>query len=118
MSSDRTPADHTPVCAIVHLKPGSLPVVREWAHYMGEHRQEALESLRSEGVSIESIFLGSMDDVHFLVYYMRSASIEQAQEVARNATTEIESYHRGFKKKAWASVEQMELLLDLQCGPD
>lgn len=103
-----------PVCARVLLKPGSLPQVREWAAHIAAHRDAALQTLRAEGVSMESVFLDSRPDGDWLVYYMRAASLAQAQEVAERSTAAIDAWHRAFKRATWERVERLELLVDLR----
>ena len=105
-----------PVCARVLLKPGSLPQVREWAAHIAAHRDAALQTLRAEGVSIESVFLDSRPDGDWLVYYMRADSVARAQQVAQDSVAEIDRYHQAFKRATWDRVERLELLVDLQ-GP-
>ena len=101
------------VCAKVWLESGSEARVREWASYVNAHRDEALLSLQEEGVSIESVFLDATPDGLCLIYYMRSASAEQAVAVARKSAHAIDEYHEAFKSAAWVKVERMELLVDL-----
>ena len=101
------------VCARIQLKPGSLPQVREWAEHIRIHRDEALQTLQAEGVTVESVFLDSGADGDFLVYYMRSASQEAAQAVAARSVAAIDAYHRAFKRETWAEVRRLDLLLDL-----
>jgi hypothetical protein len=106
-------ASHEAVCARVRLKPGSVARAREWASYLAEHRQESLERLAAEGVSIESVFLDESGGDAFLVYYMRTVSIEKAQQVARDSAAAIDREHARFKAEAWVEVKRLELLLDL-----
>jgi len=83
---------------------------------MAAHRADALRSLEAEDVSIESVFLESTEQGDFLIYYMRAASHERAQQVAQASVREIDHYHRAFKRQTWASVEKLELLLDLRAA--
>ena len=101
------------VCARIQLQPGSLPRVREWAEHLRSHREEALQTLAAEGVSVESVFLDTGADGDFLVYYMRSASQEAAQAVAARSTAAIDAYHRAFKRETWTDVRRLDLLIDL-----
>jgi len=103
-----------PRCVRIRLKPGSLDRVREWAHHIAAHEGEALDTLRAEGVSIESVFLDTSAEGDFLVYYMRAASHAQTQAAACRSTAQIDQYHRAFKRDTWAAVRPLELLLDLQ----
>ncbi|WP_255991974.1 DUF6176 family protein [Chitinolyticbacter albus] len=102
------------VCARVALKPNSLQRVREWAAFISQHREEALQTLQLEGVTIESVFLDSSPSGDFLVYYMRSASQSKAEAVAANSLAMIDAYHNTFKRETWSHVDRLELLLDLE----
>ena len=104
------------VCALVKLKTGTVAKARDWAAHITTNHAQALQSLAAEGVTIESVFLHEANDEAFLIYYMRSASIARAQQVARESVAEIEQHHREFKRHAWESVSSLELLLDLQRG--
>ena len=105
------------VCARIQLKPGSLPRVQEWAEHMRAHRDEALQTLAAEGVTVESVFLDSGAGGDFLVYCMRSTSQEAAQAVAARSVAAIDAYHRAFKRETWAEVRKLDLLLDLSRAP-
>ena len=54
---------------LIKLKPGSRPRVREWAETMNARKSEALRTLRSEGVELETWFLLSVDSDDYLVCY-------------------------------------------------
>jgi hypothetical protein len=44
-------------CVKIHLKPGSVERVHEWAAELNRRQDEALATLRDEGVCLESVFL-------------------------------------------------------------
>ncbi len=101
------------ICAKVWLQPGSEARVREWASHINAHRTEALQTLQEEGVSIESVFYDPTPEGPCLIYYMRSASQEQAMAVAAQSAHAIDAYHQAFKRETWVKVKRLELLLDL-----
>ena len=103
--------------AVITLKPGSLERVREWAETISRRRDEALATLRDEGVSLESWFLFSAGGQDHLICYMRAESMERAQEAARTSLHDIDAYHQQFKKDTWASGQRAELLVDLLSTP-
>jgi Family of unknown function (DUF6176) len=113
-SPDVPEGSDSAVCARVRLHPGSLERVRAWARYIAEHREEALRTLAAEGVTIESVFLDSGTEGDFLVYYMRAASHEKAQQIATQSTEAIDRYHQAFKRETWAEVKRLEALVDLR----
>jgi hypothetical protein len=103
------------VCARIQLQPNSLPHVRKWAAHMNLHKEYALQTLRHEGVTIESVFLESVEgEGDYLIYYMRAASLKEAAEVARSSLAAIDEYHKAFKQATWAKLSRLEMLLDLE----
>ena len=44
-------------CVKIKLKPNSVEKVREWAKTINERKEEALATLRDEGVILEAVFL-------------------------------------------------------------
>lgn len=99
-------------CKLIRLKPGSLHIVREWAETMNDRMKEVLATLHDESVVVESVFLLSREDGDYLVYYMRARSMEQARTVVKTSKHEVDAIHQRFKREAWASMEDTEVLLD------
>ena len=105
------------IATLIELKPRTSGIVDEWTRYVQEHRAAAEESLRAEGVAVESWFQVSLDGKDYLLCYMRAAAIEAAQEIAARSDSHVDRYHREFKRNAWASGRVAgRLLLDLRAG--
>ena len=100
-------------CIKVKLKPGSLERVREWADELNRRKEEALETMRDEGVIVESAFLDSTAEGDFLIYYMKAESFEKATAVVKQSVHAIDAYHREFKQATTESDTKLELLVDL-----
>ena len=101
-------------CVRIKLRPGSIERVREWAAEINRRHEEALETLRDEGVMVESAFLDSSEEGDFLVYYMKAADIRKAGETGKSSTHAIDEYHRQFKRDTFESGRKLELLVDLE----
>lgn len=101
-------------CIKIRLKPGSLDRARDWASELNRRREEALETLRDEGVLVESVFLERSPVGDFLVYYMKAVDIDRSFRVSRTSRRPIDLFHRQFKQDTWASTVDLELLLDLE----
>lgn len=99
-------------CTRVKLKPNSIPRVREWAAELNSRRVEAIETLKDEGVFIESAFLEQTSEGDFLIYYMRMESMEKAKAVVARSPHPIDAYHKQFKIDCWETREDLELLVD------
>ncbi len=72
-----------------------------------------METLRAEGVYVESLFHLELDGQDYLLAYMRADDIAQAQQIGRNSHFRIDQVHRQFKHN-WAKVFPAGLLLDVE----
>jgi hypothetical protein len=103
------------ICRRIRLKSGSLDRVREWARTIAERREEALATLRDEGVTLESAFLERAGDGDYLVYYMRAHDLQRASGAAGRSTHPIDMYHQAFKQDTWDDRGvTLEVLVDLE----
>ena len=105
---------------LIKLKEDSGDRVSEWASTINQRRDEALATLRAEGVEVESWFLLSLNGEDYLLSYMRSEDMERAQRVAKESFHDIDAYHQQFKRDTWVrgSVTELQLLVDLSQGTD
>ena len=101
-------------CARIRLKPGSLERVRAWQKELTQREDEVLETLRDEGVWVESVFLEELEGVHYLVYYMKCLDFEKGHEVFSKSIHAIDAYHQEFKKDTWDQEgrSKLECLVD------
>ena len=97
----------------VRLKPGSLPKVYEWARTIAARRDEALATLKDEGVTIESAFLEHAADGDYLVYYVRTHDLQRSSDAAAKSSDPIDRYHQSFKEETWDERTTLELFVDL-----
>ncbi|MCG8393784.1 MAG: DUF6176 family protein [Pseudomonadales bacterium] len=103
------------IAGLIELKPGSASEVEDWKNFIDSHREQALKSLRAEGVNIESWFSLRLDGKDYLLCYMRADSIEKSQQVMAASANPVDARHRQFKENAWVrgSHVQTTLLVDL-----
>lgn len=101
-------------CVKIRLKPGSVPKAREWAMVINSRSEEALATLRDEGVVLECAFLDQTDEGDFLIYVMKAESFQKAKEAAVRSTHEIDDFHMKFKEETWEDGRKLETLIDLE----
>ncbi len=101
------------IAGVIELKPDSLEQVEEWAATLNERVDEAVATLRDEGVQLESWFHLSLDGKDYLLSYMRADSFEKAQKVVKTSAHAIDAYHQQFKKDTWLGGTRARLLVDL-----
>lgn len=101
-------------CTRIKLRPGTLPLVEEWANELKRRSQEVLQTLRDEGVFIESVFLERTDEGDFLLYYIKAESLEKMRAVAEASTYAIDAYHNAFKEAAFESRQSLRPLVDFE----
>lgn len=97
----------------IKLKPDSGDRVRTWAEEIMRRKEEALETLRDEGVILECFFLDRRDDGDYLICIMAAEDLERSQAVARDSTHGIDAFHQAFKRATWDSVDALEPLVEL-----
>ena len=100
-------------CVKIRLKPNSIEKVREWAETLKRRETEAIETLRDEGVILETVFLDQTGEGDFLIYVMKAESYEKAKEAVKNSVHAIDEYHQNFKRDCWEDRKCLELLIDL-----
>lgn len=98
----------------IKLKPHSVDRVRAWAEEIARREGEALETLRDEGVVLECFFLDRRDDGDYLIAFMAAEDFERSQTVARSSEHGIDAFHQAFKRDTWASVADLERLVELK----
>ncbi len=87
------------VAGVIELKPDSMKRVEAWAETINERMDEAVVTLRDEGVALESWFNLSLNGKDYLLTYMRADSLKKAQEVVKESAHAIDAYHQQFKKR-------------------
>lgn len=99
-------------CVKIKLRAGSLPEVRAWAEELNRRKNEVMDTLHAEGVTLESVFLLTDGGEHSLIYVMRADNFEMAAEVAKRSVSDIDEYHKHFKKSCWVGYEPLDVLVD------
>jgi hypothetical protein len=97
----------------IKLKPNSLEKVSKWAKMINERKDEALVTLRDEGVILECAFLDETSEGDFLIYIMKAESFERANKVSERSTHSIDKYHQNFKGETFEDGKKLKLLIDL-----
>ncbi|AWA48656.1 MULTISPECIES: DUF6176 family protein [Acinetobacter] len=98
---------------LIKLKQDTLANVDAWKIEIEQRKDEAIQTLQPEGVTIESWFHLELDGNNYLIAYIRSHDIGHAQQVARNSSFEIDKVHKQFKQN-WERIIPATLLVDLE----
>ena len=101
------------IAGVIELKPNSLDKVEAWAETINERIDEALATLRDDGVQLESWFHLSLHGKDYLLSYMRADSLERAYRAAETSPHAIDAYHQRFKRDTLAGGTRARLLIDL-----
>ena len=100
-------------CMRIRLVAGGAERARQWAKEIMSRSGEAMDTLKQEGVTLESVFLDQLEGGDYLIYYKRS-DMARALAAGRILADDLQQYHRQFQKEAWVSGQPLELLVDLQ----
>jgi Family of unknown function (DUF6176) len=105
-------------CVVIELLPNSVEKVKEWAEFLCTHRDEALESLKNEGVTVETAFVVNIEGKDYLIGYMRATKMSKVHEVVKDSTLNIDAYHQAFKKSCWGNRYKGTPVSDLSRIPN
>jgi len=100
---------------IIKLKPESGPKVEDWAQTINSRREEAIQTIRDEGIEVESWFSLAIEGEDYLLCYVRSESLERAKEIYEQSSHAIDEYHQNFKDEVFLrdQITEARLLVDL-----
>ena len=98
---------------LIQLKPKTKENVEVWKQELNERKDEAIETLKAEGVFVESWFHVDLAGQDYLIAYMRAEDIARAQQIGRESNFPIDAMHKQFKTN-WAKVYPAALLVDLE----
>jgi len=98
---------------VIELKPDSQQRVEEWAEFIRSNLEEALLTLKNEGVTIENYFLVNIDSKDYLIGYMRARSLQRATQTVKDSLSEIDAIHQQFKTECWGKRFQGKSILEL-----
>lgn len=98
---------------LIQLKPDVLGNIDAWKMTLNARKEEAVETLKAEGVFVESWFHVVIEGQDYLIAYMRAEDIARAQQIGRESHFPIDAVHKQFKGN-WAKVISTQLLVDLE----
>lgn len=96
------------ICIKTKLRKESLDEVRVWFHTLKSRMDETLESLKNEGVFVESAFLDQQGDDIYLIYYVKAMDIPHMYQVFNNSTLTIDHYF----KECWHNYCEGRVVLE------
>lgn len=99
-------------CVKIKLKPNSLQKVSEWSKELNSREEEVFETLRDEGVYLETVFLETTKEADYLIYVMKLEDEERAAQVVKTSKHKIDAFHKKFKADCWESRTPLKLLVD------
>jgi hypothetical protein len=98
---------------LIKLKTNRQAEVEAWQQEIQQRKAEAIQTLQTEGITIESWFQLKLNGDNYLLAYMRAKDIAHTQQVAKNSRFDIDQVHRQFKQH-WEQVITAQLLVDLE----
>jgi hypothetical protein len=101
---------------LIKLKPDSGSKVDEWRATILSRLEEALETLRDEGVHLESWFKIEIEGQDYLLWYMRAESIQKVFEISQTLKHPIDKFHYELMAEITATNGNLtaQPLLDLE----
>lgn len=101
------------ICIKSKLKKDSIHQVRKWFDTLKERIVETKESLKNEGIVVESAFLDKCGEDYFIIYYLKAEDIQRAYDVFEKSTLAIDDYYKKCWKTYCEGREVLEELIDI-----
>ena len=98
---------------LIKLKANSMANVEAWQQELNARKDEAIETLKAQGVYVESWFHVQLEGQDYLIAYMRGVDIPRAQQIGRESSFPIDQMHKQFKQN-WEKGYRATLLVDLE----
>ena len=97
---------------LIKLKPDFATDLEEWRETVVARGDEIVQSLRDEGVALESWFQIEIGGEPYLLWFMHAKSIAKAFETFRNSGHEIDAFHMEKMSKMAESQIQAVSIVD------
>lgn len=101
-------------CIKVKLKSESINQVKGWFVELNRRKDEVLESMRQENITIESAFLDHQENQYYLIYYIKSPDIKKALEVFEHSLLPIDQFYKKNWNQFCETVSVLDPILDLE----
>ncbi len=98
---------------LIKLKANIMHNVEAWQTEVNARKTEAIDTLKAEGVFVESWFHVELEGQNYLIAYMRAEDIAKAQQIGRESQFAIDAMHKAFKQN-WERGYKATLLVDLE----
>ncbi|MFC3797993.1 DUF6176 family protein [Cohnella sp. GCM10012308] len=101
-------------CLKVKIKPGMTQEFIDFVKDMQVNKMEFVyETMRSENIVVESIFLEKGEDADHIIFYTRSNSADEAPEEREGGSAiPVDTEAIEMLQKTWDSVQSLEVLFD------
>jgi hypothetical protein len=100
-------------CIRVKLKRNSQKQVKNWFSELNSRKDEVLESLKNEGIIVESAFLDKINNSDYLIYYIKAESIKNALKIFQESSLPIDQFYKDQWKQFCEEILVLDPLLDV-----
>jgi hypothetical protein len=101
-------------CLKIKLKPNSVKKVKTWFEEL--RKMEGVdEVLKKEGILVESIFLETIGQEDYLIFYVRADNLEKSNEVFNQSNHPVDVASKIFINDTWdlSNIKRFDLLYDV-----
>ncbi|MDG0793438.1 DUF6176 family protein [Cohnella ginsengisoli] len=102
-------------CLKVKIKPGMTQEFIDFVKDMQVNKMDFVyETMRSENIVVESIFLEKGEEADHIIFYTRSNPADEAIEEGpdRGSAIPVDTESIEMLQKTWDSVQSLEVLFD------
>lgn len=100
-------------CIKVKIKAGMTDLMIDWINALYNQMDLVYESLISETMVVESMFLERAVDADYLIFYTRAESLQKANQILMQSTNPVDTGALEMMQKAWESAVPLQKLFDV-----
>lgn len=100
-------------CIRVKLKKEYLSEIYDWFRELNDRKNEVLETLKAEGIIVESAFIDQHENNFYLIYYVKAIDLQKALNIFQCSTKPIDIFYKECWKKFCGEVIDLKPILDV-----
>lgn len=101
-------------CLKVRIQPGQTEHLLAFLRSLQERHSEVQDSLRAEGILLETLFIERAASHDTLFFYSRASNLAAASAAFAASSLPLDIETRQIIAQTWAEAQALELIIDLE----
>lgn len=101
-------------CLKIKLNPSEVDPMIEFLRSLKNRTKQVQETLKAEGIILETLFLERTDGADYLIFYTRAVDLQQSAKAFQESEHPLDRELKPLIQRAWQDVRTLELIVDLE----